>query len=76
MRGERILCADLAAFLGVGVITVNKYARDRNCLHHFEISRAKSRVWYVSPFTAARIIVWVRAMQQWKRDNKGKKLPV
>jgi hypothetical protein len=68
VNGERILCKDLAHFLGCGVVTVQHYARDRNCLHFFQVRRMKF-LSYVSPFTAARIVVYVRAKQEEKREK-------
>ena len=68
VHGERIFCKDLARFLGCGVKVVQCYARDRDCLHFLQGHRMKF-LSYVTPFTAARIVVYVRAKQEEKREK-------
>jgi hypothetical protein len=67
-KGERIFCKDLARFLGCGVKVVQCYARDRQCLHFIQGHRCKF-LSYVTPYMAARVIVYVRAKQEEKREK-------
>lgn len=75
IHGERVLCRDLAAFLGVGVITIHRLARDRDCLHFFRWGRPSSGAGYVTPFMAARIIVAIRAKQEADREKRRRVRP-
>jgi len=73
VQGERVLCRDLARFLRCRWDEVTSYAKDRQCLHKMLEVRCKY-VYYVSPYVAARIIVYVRAMQEQRRQAaKGRK---
>jgi hypothetical protein len=71
VHGELILCRDLARFLRCRWDEVTSYAKDRQCLHRMQWARCKY-VYYVSPFTAARIIVYVRAMQEERRQQAAR----
>ena len=71
---ERVLCRDLAKYLGCGTRIISRYAKDREWCHILWIDRGRSKkVSYVTPWAAARIIVYVRAMQQWSLELKEKK---
>jgi xanthine dehydrogenase iron-sulfur cluster and FAD-binding subunit A len=69
---ERVLCRDLAAYLGCGVVTVQKWAKERSVLHKMprRMRTGASGIGYVTPFIAARIIVYVRAKQEADREKK------
>lgn len=72
IQGEKVLCRDLAKYLGCGVARVKAFAKERAVLHSFWIrptAYSNKRIYYVTPFIAARIIVWVRAMQEEKREK-------
>lgn len=71
---EKVLCRDLAAFLGVSKRAVSDYAKERNCWHWFYEKSGGIKVGYVSPFIAARVIVFIRAQQEAKREAKLKGL--
>ena len=70
---ERVLCRDLADFLGCSIRAVNKWAKERQCLHYFRWPTAGAWHAYVSPFTAARIIVYIRAKQAPKKKRRSPK---
>jgi hypothetical protein len=67
VHGERVLCRDLARFLRCRPDEVLNYAKQRNLLHKMLVRRCVY-AYYVSPRTAARIIVYVRAMQEERKQ--------
>ncbi len=72
---EKVLCRDLATYLGVWVGVVNKWAKERKCAHVVRRTPNSEGLVYVSPLIAARIIIYFRAKQelaeQKKRPRKG-----
>lgn len=72
IQGEKVLCRDLAKYLGCSLGRVHGFAKERDVLHSFITGHGAGNyktVHYVTPFIAARIIVWVRAMQEENREK-------
>jgi hypothetical protein len=69
---ERVLCRDLAAYLGCWTGTIQQWAKERAVLHFLPRRQGigGNGVGYVTPFIAARIIVFIRAKQEADREKK------
>jgi hypothetical protein len=59
---ERIWLAELGAYLGYSRPALKKFAKRQGLLRKAS-GHAVTRVWYVSPYGAQRIIAYIRAIQ-------------
>ena len=62
-RGERIWLRELSLYLKFPYPALRQWAKARNLLHKRWIPPGHKPIWYVTPATALRLIVFARAKQ-------------
>lgn len=63
-QGERVWCKELSYFLHIAEFVVKRIARRRLCLKHIRLTAAGKKIYWVTPHTAAMVILQVRALQE------------
>ena len=60
---ERVFVVELAQYLNHRAVVIRKFARQRGLLHRVSIGACREAIHWLTPYGAARVIAYIRALQ-------------